>query len=142
MEISQLENIIKMLNSPDEENHVVALSVLEQQSFKKCFVQLAIAYKFGKPKYKLWKLHCPKAFKYLQKILNLKDSPYGEEKPLTFNDIFNVIIEHKMEPIQLTIFMEMFSKFLTKQCKSLGYNFVDSIEVNVKFKIKENVYTE
>lgn len=137
MEISKLKNVINMLQSPDKENHVVGLTVMEQQEHQKAFVPLILAYKFGHPKQEAWQENAPMAFDFIKERIQIKDGA-----GVTFNDIFRAIIKHKAPADQMKIFMTMFGDYLTKQCHSLGYSFIDEIEMNVKFKVEEDVNAE
>lgn len=134
MEIEKLKNIINMLSSTDKENHVVALTLLESiEHNKNCFVQLLMAYKLGKPKTETWLEHAPTAYKYISNNAPTKDSG------ITFNEIFQSLLRNKFPVEQIQIFLEMFSEYLKNQCHSLGYHFIDSIEMNIKLKEIENV---
>ena len=134
MDILKLKSVISMLQSPDKENHIVALTIIEQQDYEKSFVSLILAYKFGNSKKDIWEVNAPNAFNFIQNKIKIV-----EGKGVTFNDIFNCIIKYKLPTDEMQLFMQVFSDYLTKQCHSLGYNFIEEIEMNIKLKIPQDV---
>ena len=137
MDFGTIQNVINMLQSPDKENHIVGLTVMEQQIHNESLVPLLMAYKFGRPKEEEWVENAPLAFQYLSSKV-----PVKEGIGMTFNDIFECIIQTKAPAAHMKIFMMMFSAYLTKQCKNLGYNFIDEIKMDIIIKTEEHVNTE
>jgi hypothetical protein len=137
MDFEKIQNVITMLQSPDKENHIVGLTVMEQQIHKDNLVPLLMAYKFGLPKEEDWILTAPMAFKYLSSKVAI-----SQGIRVTFNDVFECIIETKAPASDMKLFMQMFSKYLTNQCKNLGYKFIDEIQMNIIIKKEEHVNTD
>ena len=54
-----LQNILNMLQSPDQENWVVALSILETQIQTVSPVTLLACYKLGRATPEMWQKHAP-----------------------------------------------------------------------------------
>jgi hypothetical protein len=134
MEEKELQNTIEMLRSPDEENHVVALTILNNIKNKDNLVVLLLCYKFGHPKMDEWKKDAKKAFNYLVKHTSIKESGAG----LTFKQIFDAIISVKVSPNQMNLFLQMFANHLSEQCKIMGYDFIDRINISIKTKTTED----
>ena len=127
MEYQKIKNVIGMLESPDPENHVVALTIMEQQEYKEVLTPLLLAYKFGRPKEKIWNEHAPNAMHFIKGNVVIVQG-----KGLTYNDIFKCIAKKQVPAKQMELFMTLFAEYLTKQCKNLGYSFIDKIEFTVK----------
>jgi hypothetical protein len=128
MEVEKLKNIISMLQSTDKENHTVALTLLENVDYNECFVQLLLAYKQGHAKAEAWIADAPSAYDFIKGKAVMSDTN------ITFNDIFQAIIKHKYPVEQMQLFLLVFTEYLKDQCQSLGYSFIEEIEMNVKLK--------
>ena len=119
-----------MLKSPDSENHVLALGILEAQDPKDIKIPLMLCYKFGKPKQEMWEQHAPKCFAYLNK--------QGETNPYTgfsFQQIFNMIIDSNTNTEEMMIFFKEYGDYLTRRCVNTD---IQKIEITVKLKTKED----
>jgi hypothetical protein len=126
MNKEKLNNIISMLNSDDNENAIVALNVLENINHKENLVQLLLAYKYSKNGQVKWSTNAPKAFNFVTKFT------HNENPNITFNDIFQAILQKKLPSYQMDMFLENFSEHLTNQCRLLGYDFIEQINVTTK----------
>lgn len=131
MNIKQIKNTISMLESPDKENHLVGLKVLENIDYKENLVVLLLCYKFGNPKEAGWIDDAPKAFKYMKGKVKL-----NKQHTFTYKDIFTAIVKTKAAVGQMDLFLDYFSLYLSEQCKVLGYDFIGEIEMKVKAKKK------
>ena len=84
----KLENLIKMMNST-EEDQVVALTIINND-VKDNPAAVLIAYKFSKAKLPLWEEHAPLALAFVQKI-----SKTSKNLNLSFKQIFDAILINK-----------------------------------------------
>jgi hypothetical protein len=129
MEREQLDNVITMLQSPDTENHILALAILEEQELSKTGGFLMLCFRFGIPDENMWKEHAPKCFKAIKTL--------GETLPyvgFSFQQIFNIVTQETNSIDELEIYFKKYGEFLTKQCKNPN---IESIEINVKLKNNE-----
>lgn len=126
MDFEKTQNVINMLQSPDEENQLLGLTVMESIIHADHLIPVLLAFKFGKPTASVWKTEAPLAYNFIRSKLVLHNT-----LSVTFNDIFEAIVRTKAPAFQMQMFMDMFSKYLTGQCKSLGYTFIDTINITL-----------
>ena len=122
-----MNNILEMLQSFDEENKVLALTLLEEQKIKEIENFLLFCYKFGTQKEHLWKTHAPNCLKTLKTLGGI--SPY-----FSFQQLFTLITKENFSIDELEIFFEAYSKFLTKDCKNPK---IKKIEITIKLNENE-----
>jgi hypothetical protein len=123
----KLVNIVNMLQSSDKEDQTVALIALENMKIKENMLALLFAYKLGNPDQKMWSDNAPKAHAALEESRKISKSS-------SFQQIFKYVMEQKLPKEAMELFLKMFSDYLTGQCKSMGYNFIDGIEMKIKVK--------
>lgn len=126
----KLVNITNMLQSRDKEDQVVALIALENMNIKENMLALLFAYKLGNPDQKVWSDNAPKAHAALEESRKIS-------KNSSFQQIFKYVVEQKLPAEAMELFLQMFSDYLTGQCKSMGYSFIDGIEMKIKVKADE-----
>ena len=124
-------NIIKMLQSPDDENWTVALGILEAEYKSTNEVSLMLCYQCGTPDKDFWKKHAPKCYDKLCRALDCKD-----DKPilyLSFTTLFTAIKTYHPPQETLQVLFDNYAKFITKQyCGNVG-----TIEIKFKNKTDE-----
>lgn len=121
----QFDNLIKMGTSPDTENQILALSLVETVDFKEHMVYILLLKKLGKINDTLWSEHAPKTYKKVARVVNLKTT-------LTFKKVFEALGSHKVSVEQMQFFLDYFADYLKDQCKALGYDFVKDLEITIK----------
>ena len=124
----KITNIIKMLQSPDNENWTVALGILEAEYKSTNEVSLMLCYQCGVPNKHFWKEHAPECYDKLCRALDCKD-----DKPtlyLSFTTLFTAIKTYHPPQETLQVLFDNYARFLTNQyCVNLG-------TVEIKFKNK------
>ncbi len=126
MDKEQLDNVIQMLTSKDEENHIVALSIIEATQTKDSAVALLLGLKLGHASEESWTENAPKAFKYAKQLCGDK---WRSDLNVTYKSIFTIITSTKQKPHQVKLFMEFFTEYLTEQMQTMGYNFIKEIKI-------------
>lgn len=127
------ENIINMLLSDDQENVVLGLSILNELDFHKNIVEILLIKKHArKTNAKLYEEHAPKLWEYLKElennnILNLKTQ-------FTYKYVMSVLTKLDCNSDQLQFFMQDFSEYLYKQCVSMGFDFIERLDIKLKYK--------
>jgi len=137
MEITneKYQSIILMMCSDDDENKVVALSIIEQLSFKDNVTKILLLKKHSTSSIKLWKEHAPNIHNALQE---LTDRGYMDvNKHLTYKQVLKTITMMKVPPEEFEFYMKDFSNYLMVQVKALGYDFIESMEIKIKYKKNE-----
>lgn len=122
---AQFDNLIKMGASPDTENHLLALSLIETVDFKEHMVYILLLKKLGKISNEYWKENCKNIYKEMEKVVDLSTT-------LTFKKIFETLAITKVDPDQMQFFLDYFGSYLKDQCISLGYTFVKDLEIKIK----------
>ena len=128
----QFNNLISMGSSSDVENHVLALALVEHADFNENLVYILLLKKLGKINWETWKTHAPKTSLKLKNII-------PEAKVITYKKIFDMLGSIKNNQEQILFFLDYFAKYLEKQCKQLGYDFIESLEIKIKTK-NEPIY--
>lgn len=120
------ENVSRMLNSPDEENTIVALSAMEGMDFRSCKMYMALLYKESRQKANLWKEHSPNLLANILKV--------GIDEQCTLRSIFDTLRE-EASPGELEVFCKEFEKGILGMLR--GWNFGKMLDdVNIKITIK------
>lgn len=121
-----ITNIIKMLQSPDNENWTVALGILEAEYKSTNEVSLMLCYRCGAPNKDFWKKHAPTCYDKLCRALDCKD-----DKPITylsFITLFKAIETYHPPQETLQELFDKYAEFITKRyCKNVG-------TLEIKFK--------
>lgn len=126
MDKEQLDNVIQMLTSKDEENHTVALSIIEATQTKDSAVALLLGLKLGHATEEQWKTHAPKALEYAKKLCT---GAWRNDLNVTYKTLFTIINTTKQKPQQVKLFMQFFTEYLTDQMQTMGYNFIKEIKI-------------
>ena len=134
MEITKekYQNIVGMLRSPDEENKNVALTIIDQLDFEDNITKILLMKKHSDSNNKLWEAHAPKVFAKLKQISNL-----DMEKHLTYKNVLSAITQLKVPAEAFEFYMRDFSDYLLTQVKHMGYDYIESMEITVKYKEHE-----
>jgi hypothetical protein len=125
----RFENVRKMLESPDPENQVIGLAILEEQDFRANSAFILLCKKYSVATNKQWETHTPRLYKQMKDIPDL-----DVEKVLTFKAILAALTKIKAPYEQIQFYLSTFSAYLHEQLKSLGYDFIEDLELNIKLK--------
>lgn len=68
LKTSDIKNIINMLNSPDKDNQILGLSLLNTVNFNTYRGELILLQKFCNPPNDDWKIHAPEAYEYIKDL--------------------------------------------------------------------------
>jgi hypothetical protein len=123
----QFYNLIQMGSSINIEDRTLALMLVESVDLKEHLVYVLLFKKLCKIDDKLWIEHAPKTYRKLKSIVDL-------QRTITYKTIFEMLGKYKVNIEQMQFFLEYFSKYLAEQCKSLGYDFIDELEIKIKTK--------
>lgn len=127
-----IQNILSLLNSSDEENKIVGLTVInENYCNKNNWLYVLLLKRNSLVSTELWIKHCPKFIKYCtNKNIN--------KSTISFNDIWKEVLNNKhYDEEDINNFMKMFSDHVNQSLKSV-YDFIDDIEFKVKIKNSSN----
>jgi len=123
----QFENLIKMGSSSDIENQMLALQLIETVSFNEHLVYIMLLKKLGKIDSITWTKHGNKTYQKLSKVIDVN-------KVITYKKIFDLLSTVKANKDQVEFFLNYFAEYLEKQCKALGYDFIETLEIKIKSK--------
>jgi hypothetical protein len=127
----ETKNLLKMLQSTDEENSVVAFQALEGVDVKKYSGELIVLYKFGKRNMAIWEKQAPKCHKYLAKLLNPFTKDGGSE--LSTGKCLSAMTANNTSNQAIELFMELFTDSMIGFLGQMGYP-ADKFEINIKLK--------
>jgi hypothetical protein len=128
----EYNTLYKMLTSSDEENKVLALSIMNEHDFKTNIMCNFLLYKNTDVYLTLWEEHAPYVLKNIKSYTNSVASNY-----LTYKDIFNVSKFAKVDSDQLELYLVELNKFLMKTLKNQGYDYIESIDIKLNIKQHE-----
>lgn len=128
----EYNTLYKMLTSTDQENKVLALSIMNEHDFKTNIMCNFLLYKNTDVYLTLWEEHAAYVLKNIKSYTNSVASNY-----LTYKDIFNVSKFAKVDSDQLELYLVELNKFLMKTLKNQGYDYIDSIDIKLNTKQHE-----
>lgn len=128
----EYNTLYKMLTSSDEENKVLALSIMNEHDFKTNIMCNFLLYKNTDVYLTLWEEHASYVLKNIKSYTNSVASNY-----LTYKDIFNVSKFAKVDSDQLELYLVELNKFLMKTLKNQGYDYIESIDIKLNTKQHE-----
>lgn len=122
------KNILSMANSPDKENQIVALTLVENIDYKKNMAYILVLKKQANIPSDMWKEHAPMVHK------KLTDSNVDPDKVITFKKILMMLIENGATQDDLDFYCKSFASHMKEAIKNIGYDHVDDLEITVKLK--------
>lgn len=126
MQKEQLQNLIKMLQSPDKENRVLAYGILETEP-QDSMVAL-LCYKFGVGDEPEWTQEAPLTYNQLEGFQTMMSGTDGN----FFAKAFFLWTRPTTPQMITEVFFEEYGKYLTKLCGE--YSNLKNINITVNFK--------
>jgi hypothetical protein len=121
-------SVLSMINSPDEENMVLGLSIVEETNQQKGLVYILMLKKVAQCKLQNWVTHAPKTCQWLRSI------DASTETVLTYKKLLEIIIKNNVDQEQMQFYLDEFGAHLQKHITEMGYGLMDKLEVKVIFK--------
>ena len=125
------QSIILMMCAEDADK-IVALTIIEQMDFKENVTKILLLKKHSTSSNTLWKEHAPTIYEKLEALTEKK--LFDLTKHLTYKSILKAITIMKVPPEEFDFYMKDFSDYLCNEVKGLGYDFIDSININIKYQ--------
>ena len=119
------DNLLGMLNST-EEDAIVALTTISNIDIKSNICKLLLLRKLGECKMDLWEEYCKKLNSWIT-------SKGLDPKKLSYQDIFNILLKNKVSSEDLQFFFDIFGVKLLKSIRSVGYEFLDNVEIKLNY---------
>lgn len=105
------EQLKSMLESPDSENAIVALSCVEASDFKANITYVLLMMKEADVEFELWKKHAAETLKKYRALGIMKGH-------LTYKKIMEVIIQYKVSLDDIQFFMNRFALYMMHEINS------------------------
>lgn len=125
----RFESVRRMLESPDKENQVLGLAILEEQDFQENMAFILLAKKYTHATNAMWEEHAPTLYQKLGEIQGL-----DLDKVFTFKVILKALTVMQAPYDQIQFYLSTFSAYLLEQLNSLGYDFIEDLDLNIKLK--------
>jgi len=128
-------NILTMMSSEDEENKVVALTIIEGLNFNDNITKILLLKKHSTSTKELWKEHAPIIYKEFEKL-----SARGwidVNKHLTYKQVLKTIAMLKVSRENFDFYWRDFSNYLMHQVVGLKYDGITSIDITINYKDDE-----
>jgi hypothetical protein len=121
-------NLINMLQSSDEENHILAFEALKNVNINEYMGELLVMYKYAKSA--SWEENGQKLFDKLQSFISKHNFSI---KTLSSPQTLSLIGLANGSKASVELFVEFFVKDMTLILENLGYP-MDKLELNIKLK--------
>ena len=121
----ELNNLISMFNSSDEDNHVIAFQAIENSGLT--VPELIVLYKYSKKDASTWDKQAPKSYKVLMPILSEQIGSLSSAR------VLGLLTTHKADKLLVELFIENFVRDLTSMLGNIGYD-MNKISIDVKIK--------
>jgi hypothetical protein len=128
MTLDSFKNILDMINSPDEENKIVALQCIEHMDYRSNIAYVVMILKNSNLAEQFWLENAPKAYNYLKTL----DFQVG--KAMTFKRIFGTLIKVGVSQEDLQFFFDIFGEELKRTMEGMGYDLLDRVELKLIYK--------
>jgi hypothetical protein len=128
MTLESFKNILDMVNSPDDENKIVALQCIENMNYKANIVYVVMILKNSNLQESLWLENAPKAYGYLKTL------EFQVGKAMTFKRIFGTLIKLGVNPDDLQFFFDLFGEELMRTMTGMGYDLLERVELKLIYK--------
>lgn len=132
LEAKTFDNIVPMLNSPDQENIVVGMECLENSHFRTNLTYILLVKKMSNATADMWKKHAPET------TSNLNDIGAPVDRPITYKRMLEIMVEYKVPPADLQFYLDKFGGHLKDEIKKMGYDFIDDVVIILQFKDKKH----
>lgn len=121
----ELNNLISMFNSSDEDNHVIAFQAIENSNLTA--PELIVLYKYSKKDSTAWGKQAPNSYKILIPILSEQIGSLSSAR------VLGLLTTHKADKLLVELFIENFVRDLTSMLGNIGYD-MNKISIDVKIK--------
>lgn len=131
IDLHNYENFYNLLNSSDEENSVVAMSILDKVHIKKALPYVLLLLKdksnIHSNSIDYWKKHAPNLIKSLE---SMEITPGGN---ISYKKII-ALTKEQCPPEALQFVLDKFGEVLKGYLISWGIDFITDIDLKLKFK--------
>lgn len=126
-----------MLQSPDDENKIMALHIIENSDTESNLAFILLLIKELRPdtetKGSLWKMYIPKTLAFINKIYALPHT-----KLLSYSIIAKILALYKAKLPQYQLLFDMYSESMVRGInKASGDELIQKIEIIIKMKENE-----
>lgn len=119
------ESLMRIINSDDKENVIVALKCLENLDFSEYMHIILLVIRDGNIDMDIWKNETPKLHKKLKKRINIS------KNILTYEIIFNLLKDNDATNEQVSCIVKSLSKNILEQLQKYGYSYIKDIQITI-----------
>jgi hypothetical protein len=132
LKINEVENLIKMLKSPDYENKVLAYKVIDNLDFEKSIGEIMLMYRLGDYSLENWEQYSKLAHDFIMdKIENYNGDT--STTMISTGEMLSLMLINNASKDSIDLFLKYFTEEMTKTLKSMHYP-MDKIDFNIKLK--------
>lgn len=129
--IKVLKNTLEMLKSPDHENVILGLSVLNSKEHNGNLVSLLYCYKYGVHDEDEWVTHAPEAWAFMRKYW------VSRQTSLTYGRMYEALLEAVVSAEEMGVFLAIFMEHLTDKAIAAQCP-IEQLDISIKLKEKVN----
>lgn len=130
LEKGTYDTVVSMLESPDEENQVVAFECIKNADFKTNIVYILLLFKEVNIDNTVWKKHAPEIFVTIDKVLT-------NETFLSFREIMEIARQYEVSQEDIQFYMDRYAMFLMRDLNK-HKEYVELLEIKIKLKENES----
>ena len=121
--LEKYNSILAMMQSVDEENKVVALTIVDQLSFGDNITKILLLKKHSISSIGLWKENAPNTYKKLMELeeQGLLDTSLN----LTYKVVLKTIVNMGVSHTDFSFYWNDFARYLTQQAQDYNYKGID-----------------
>lgn len=134
MTIDRFENVLRMMESTDIENRSVALGILEQLDYSENLAFILLCKKHGAASAHEWEQQAPNLYKKLAAIPGM-----DMNRAITYKTALHHLKAMNAPVAQIQFFLDEFSRYLVRQLQSMGYDFIEDLEIRMKIKDHDQI---
>lgn len=119
------ESLMRIINSDDKENVIVALKCLENLDFSEYMHIILLVIRDANINMDVWKNETPKLYKKLKKRIDIS------KNILTYEIIFNLLKDNDATNEQVSCIVKSLSKTILEQLQKYGYSYIKDIQITI-----------
>lgn len=138
LKTSDIKNIINMLNSPDKDNQILGLSLLNTVNFYTYRGELILLQKFCTVPNDDWKVHAPEAYEYIKALKIKYNSENRQSLNMSLINIDDLSLIFKMLKCNnkvRTLHEYLVNQHVRERMQRL-IKISNDVKINIKIKIK------
>lgn len=139
----KFESLLAMLESPDKENSVVALQIIENLDFKQFALKILLLFKEANLPAEMWKEHAPNKSKKMLSLLTKALRKPGSKRYngdidtfmyVSYDDIVKSCAGYEVSNEDTQLLVSLICKKIQESFVGYGLSCIESMDIKINFK--------